>query len=275
LKVFYTCSLILIFLFFLPYQLLAVPTVSYSLNKTPILVDSLFSFELTISWEGDPDQYLIAPPQITLPEGIEEKGSSFSTISKGKYYILKYKYNLYAKKTGEYELKPIEISYWEKGNNREEKLRTKSLPFQVTSFSITQLMRYRSLGVLLVILLGLSISLIVLYKKKKRATENQKSDITITSEEILGELEQCNAYKIKGDWGNYLKKAVSIQNKLCAQGERGKIIEELDTLAERLTYGGLCPTAEEINLIHRQLERAIKNAFPNDKDKDLDGIKFR
>ena len=92
---------------------------------------------------------------------------------------------------------------------------------------------------------------------------------------IAGELEQCNAYKIKGDWGNYLKKILSIHNKLPTQDKTGTIMKDLDTLVEKVIYGGLHPTPEEINLIQRQIEKAFKSAFPKDGDKDLDGIKLR
>jgi len=273
LKILYTSSVVLTFLFSSPYQLRGAPTVSLYLDRDPILVNKIFSFELTLSWEGDAEQYLVAPHHIIFPEGIEERDSSFSSVSKGEHYLLSYKYNLYAQKEGEYIFKPIEISYWEKGNNKEEKIKTEALHFEVTSFSIAKLGRYWLLGVLIIILLGLFITLIVLYKKKKRLSDDQRSDITATREIMANELEQCNAYKIKGDWESYFKKVISIRNKLPTQDEGGKIMEHLDTLAERVTYGGLLPTPEEINLIQRQLEKAFKSTFPNNKDSD--GIELR
>ncbi|MBW2554299.1 MAG: hypothetical protein JRE20_09260, partial [Deltaproteobacteria bacterium] len=60
-----------------------------------------------------------------------------------------------------------------------------------------------------------------------------------------------------------------------ALNEDEESIKALDALVERITYGGFCPSTEEISLIQRKLERAFKNAFPDDKDKDLDGIEFR
>jgi hypothetical protein len=110
--------------------------------------------------------------------------------------------------------------------------------------------------------------LIVLYKRKKGGVNDQKLDSVITREMILEELGQCNAYKMEGDWENYLKKIVSIRNKIPALNEDEESIKALDALVERITYGGF-------SLIQRKLERAFKNAFPDDKDKDLDGIEFR
>ena len=72
-----------------------------------------------------------------------------------------------------------------------------------------------------------------------------------------------------------MQKVISIRDKLPLQDEGGNSIDHLDSLAEKVIYGGLRPTTEEINLIQRQLEKALKHAFPDDKDKELEGIKFR
>ena len=275
LKILYSYSIALIFLTFLPFQLRAAPTVSLSLDRDTILVNKIFSLELVVSWEGDADQYLIAPPHITLPEGIEEKGSSFSSTSRGARYLLGYKYALCAQKEGEYVIKPFEIRYWEKGNNKEGKIETGALHFQITSFSIFNLGRYWLVGILTITFLGLFSTLIVLYKKKKRRSDDQESDNTAMREMIVREFDQCNAYKLQGDWKNYIEKVIAIRNKLPTQDENKKVMEYFDTLAERVAYGGLRLTTEDINLIQRQLERAFRSAFPNGKDEDLDGIEFR
>ena len=60
-----------------------------------------------------------------------------------------------------------------------------------------------------------------------------------------------------------------------AQDKTGTIMENLDALAEKVIYGGLRPTTEEINLIQRQIEKAFKSAYPKDGKKDLNGIKLR
>ena len=107
LQILYLSSTILIFVYSFPCQLKAAPTISLSLDRDTISANKIFSLELTASWEGDSDRYLIAPPRITLPESIEEKGSSFITLNREELYSLHYKYDLLAQKEGEYVLKPI------------------------------------------------------------------------------------------------------------------------------------------------------------------------
>ena len=275
LKILYTFSIAFIFLTSFPNELPGAPTVSLYLDKGTIYTNRNFSFELALSWEGDADQYLVAPPQITLPAGIEEKDCSFRSVNRGDRYSLHYRYDFFAQQEGDYHIQPIEISYWEKGNNKEEKIKTEVLNFKVTSFSIINLDKYWLLFILAIFLLSLFMVVIVLYKRKKGGANDQKMDRVITREMILEELGQCNAYKMEGDWENYLKKVVSIRNKIPALNEDEESIKALDALVERITYGGFCPSTEEISLIQRKLERAFKNAFPDDKDNDLDGIEFR
>ena len=88
-------------------------------------------------------------------------------------------------------------------------------------------------------------------------------------------MRECHSYKITGDWENYLKKAIAIRDKLPTGDKGGKAMQALDSIAERVHYGGLHPTTEEINHIQRQLEHAIKNAFPKEKDKEMETIAFR
>jgi hypothetical protein len=252
------------------------PTLSLSLEHNHITAKKTFSATLTVSWEGDADQYLVEPPQLTLPEDIEEIGTASRSITRGDQYRLEYRFDLRTEKEGDYEIKPVELSFWAKGNTAVETVKTEALRFSVTSFTLTHYVRYWPLGVLLaIIFLSLFIALIVLITKNKRQRSDHRVETPSIKETIIGELQECHSYKISGDWENYLKKAIAIRNKLPTEDTGGKALEMLDHLAERVHYGGLHPTTEEINHIQRQLEHAIKSAFPSGTDKDRDTIAFR
>lgn len=268
-------SLALIVLFLFPSQLRGAPTVSLFLDNKHITANKTFSSTLTVSWKGDADQYLIEPPQLTLPEDINEIRTASRSITRGDHYLLEYRFDLRAEKEGDYVIKPVEISYWEKGNNKVETVKTEALRLSVTSFNLIHYGRYWPLGVLAIIFLSLFITLIVLSTKKKRQRSNHGIETPSLKETITRELRECHSYKITGDWENYLKKAIAIREKLPTEDKGGKAMETLDSLAERVHYGGLHPTTEEINHIQRQLENALKSAFPNDTDKDMDTIALR
>ena len=271
-----SASLILIVLLLLPAHLRGAPTLSLSLGDDQhITPKKTFTATLTLSWKGDADQYLIEPPQLTLPQDISETGTASRSITREDHYVLEYHFYLRAEKEGNYVIEPVEISYWEKGNNTVQMVKTEALSFSVTTFTFTDFGNYWLIGLIAIILLSLFITLIVLSKKKKRQEREHGIEPPSLRETISQELRACHSYKITGDWENYLKKAIAIRDKLPTEDKGGKAMDTLDSLAERVHYGGLHPTTEEINHIQRQLEHALKNAFPQEKDKDMETIAFR
>ena len=264
-KVISIASILLLSIFLYPGQLIGAPRVSLSLDKSTISPQKTFTCELTISWEGDADQYLVDRPNLKFPEGITEVGSSSSSITTGNSYILRYRYALQAEKEGTYVLEPAAISYWAKGNNTEEKVSTEELTIKVTSFSLFQYGRSWLVPVILtIILISLFSTLIVLTSKKRRRNRHQ-TYTTSLKDPFERDLSYCNDCKIKGDWGNYIQTALTIRNQLPMEV---KGLEALDRLAENIRYGGFRPTTEEINLIHRQLQQAVKSVFTNDPDNE-------
>jgi hypothetical protein len=272
LKVVSISSVLLLSTFLYPGQLIGAPRVSLSLDKNRISPQKTFTCELTISWEGDADQYLVDRPHLTFPEGITEVGSSSSSISTGNRYTLRYRYALRAEKEGTYLLKPAAISYWAKGNNAEEQASTEELTIPVTSFSLLKYGRNWLVPVVLtIILISLFGALIVVTSRKRRRNRHQKHTTSL-KDALEKDLTCCSNFKIKGDWESYIQTALDIRNKLPMDV---KGLEALDRLAENIRYGGFRPTTEEINLIHRQLEQAVKNAFTHNQDNELDGIALR
>ena len=266
-------SALLVVHFLLPCQLIGAPHVSLSLDKKNVSAQKPFSCELAISWEGDADQYLVDRPRLTPPEGIVEVGSSSSSITRGDQYLLQYHYDLQAEKEGSYVLEPIAISFWAKGNNEEEKISTEKLTITVTSFSLEQYGGNWLIPVALaIIVVSLFSALIVLTSKKRRRKRDQAQVTTSLKNPLDSDLTHCNDFKIKGDWKNYIQTALAIRNQLPTEV---KGLEVLDKLAEKIHYGGFRPNTEEINLIHRQLEQAVKSVSTKDPDRELEGIALR
>lgn len=266
---------VVIAIILLPSLLRGAPTVSLSSASKHITTNKTFSSTLTVSWKGDPDQYLVEPPRLTLPEGIKEIGSASRSITSGNHHLLEYRFDLRAEKEGDYVIKPVEVSYWAKGNNAADTARTEALGFSAISFNLTRYESYWPLGVLAVIFLSLSITLIVLSTKKKRKRAALGSETPALKETLSRELRECHAYKITGDWENYLRRAIALRDKLPPGDRRGEILEKLDHLAERVHYGGIHPTTDEINRIQRQLEQSLKSVFPHKTDKDGDTTQFQ
>jgi hypothetical protein len=245
----------------------AAPALSLSTEEKSILVGKPFSITLTISWEGDAETYLVETPRLKLPEGITQSGSAYSTSATDTTHSLFYRYTLSAAATGDYALDPVEISYWEKNAGDARIARTEELRFTVGSRSEAMLQRYLIPGAVLLIFISLFATLFVLSTKKKRAKNPAPGDSAIIKTIIDRELAQCRAYKISGDWNNYIKLVIAIRNKIPSAGPDEKIFSGLHRLAERVQFGGYRPSEDELALIDRQLEKACADAFPGEEIK--------
>jgi hypothetical protein len=147
----------------------AAPALSLSTDEEIIIVRKPFFIQLSISWEGDAETYLVENPRLKLPEGITQSGSSYSTSAKDTTHSLCYRYTLSAAATGDYVLDPVEISYWEKNAGDARTARTDALRFTVSSRSEAAQQQYRIPGVVLLIFISLFATLFVLSTKKKKA----------------------------------------------------------------------------------------------------------
>jgi len=161
-------ALILIALVSIPTPSNAAPAFSLSTEEKIILVGKPFSITLTISWEGDADEYLVETPRLKLPEGITQSSSAYSTSVADATHSLCYRYTLSAAATGDYALDPVEISYWEKTAGDARTARTEALRLTVSSRSEAALQQYRIPVVVLLIFISLFATLFVLSTKKKK-----------------------------------------------------------------------------------------------------------
>jgi hypothetical protein len=169
LPVIFIPALVLIALASIPTLSPAAPAISLFTEDDIIVVGTPFSITLTISWEGDAEEYLVETPRLKLPEGITQAGSSYSTSAKDAMHSLCYRYTLSAAATGAYVLDPVEISYRDKNDGDARTAHTDALSFTVGSRSEAALQRYRIPGVALLIFISLFAALFVVSTKKKKA----------------------------------------------------------------------------------------------------------
>lgn len=258
-----------------PARLRGAPNLLLTLEQKSIIAKRPFSIELAISWEGDAEQYLVENPRLIPPQGITLTGSASSTGTKGDTHILHYRYTLYPAAPGTYVLDPVEISYWGKNANGVQTVRTDALTMKVSSWTEAVLAKCRIPAALAIIFIGLFITAFVFSKKKKKAALNHQACGVTMGETISNELNQCRTYKISGDWEHYLKQVINIRSKLPAAENNEKSIDDLRKLAERVHFGNYHPTAEEINIIQRHLEKACSSFLAGQGESDLKQNSFQ
>jgi len=113
----------------------AAPHVSIVLENTTIRINKPFDLSINVSWDGDADEYIIAPPELELPEGVEKISSSFISSARLNTHLIKYRYILKAQKKGAVTLTPVQIKYWGTGSKQESVVSTEEVSFNVVLFT--------------------------------------------------------------------------------------------------------------------------------------------
>ena len=76
-----------------------------------ITASKKISIEMRVEWEGDSRKYVIVPPKITLPTGVEKGHISSRSSTNHLASILTYKIQVSFEKSGEYVVGPADLSY--------------------------------------------------------------------------------------------------------------------------------------------------------------------
>ena len=261
----------LLFIFFFTTLCFSAPGVSLKIDKDRVAAEKPFSVLLEIFWEGAADDYIIVPPSPSFPEKIDQISSSFSSSAAENSYHFIYSYVLKAAEEGEYKILPIEIKYWEKGNDQESTLLTGEVSFEVKKFKFIS----PSFTFVLLSILGITF-IIVLYvfiRDKRRPKNNKDGSQNLSDkEDIIRAFDICKKCKTDGDHAGFYHAAIDVLTKT-STGE-DMIINDLKGVCEKIEFGSYRPSSEEIEPVFRRITKAMEKTFSDKTDYELEYKKY-
>ncbi len=250
----------------------AAPQVEATLAAETVSAGAPFSLSLIISWQGDADQYIIAPPQPDLPEGIEQISSSFASSAREDVQRMQYSFVLRAVKDGEYAIKPVAVKYWARGETQESTVTSQEISFKAVKFA--GLKNNRNLlitGGVACIIAGACTGFFFIRRMRARRKAAAPAGAS-SAEKILQLLHTCRTCKIKGDYAGVYEAAIALSSLLPEQA--GGTSEKLPAILEKIRFGGLQPPAEEIDRLLRQLEKSAEKTISAGADKNPEYQKY-
>ena len=233
----------------------AEPQVETSLSDETAAPGAPVTLSVDISWKGDPEQYIIAPPQPELPDGIEQISSSFSSSARENEQRMQYRFVLRAAGEGAYTLKPVAVKYWARGQSQESTATGPEISFKAVRFSVL-----RNTGAALTAgAAGLAIAavcagLLIIRKKRRQITTAARAPSP--SERIAQLLQTCRTSKLSGDYSLFYESAISLCELM--PGQEGVRQDTLPAALEQVRFGGLRPPAEDVERLLRQLEKGAE-----------------
>jgi hypothetical protein len=269
------CSISSLLLLFIPAAPgHAAPQVEATLAASTVSTGTPFTLSITVSWQGDADQYVIVPPEPGLPDGIEKLSSSFVSSASAGMQTMHYSYLLRALKNGDYTIPPAAVKYWARGEEKESTAASGEITFKAVRFALIEnhATRIFSICVALLAVAVAGMGFIVVRRKKALRQKQATSSETGADKQVAELLQICRQSKLRGDYAEFFKTALDLARMVAPQDSA--LTGTLAAMCEKVQFGGVRPPAEEIERLLRQLEKSSGKILSGNKKNEPDYLKY-
>ncbi len=252
----------------------AAPQVEAALAAPTVSTGTPFTLSITVSWQGDADQYVIVPPEPELPEGVEKISSSFASSASTGMQRMHYTFLLRAVSNGAYTIKPAEVKYWARGEDKEAATESREITFKAVQFALVENNTTLVVIISLVVLAGALAGMVFVMLKRKKARQQKAAAVTTMSERerAADSLQHCRQCKLRGDYAGFYQTALDCARMVAPQDTA--LTGSLAAMFEKVQFGGFRPPAEEIERVLRQLEKSSGWLIDGEKNNGLDYQKY-
>jgi hypothetical protein len=270
------CSIssLLLLLFIPTAQAHAAPQVEATLAASTVSTGAPFTLSITVSWKGNADQYVIVPPEPELPDGVEKLSSSFVSSASADTQTMHYSFLLRALKNGSYTIKPSEVNYWARGEEKESTAAGGEITFTAVRFALVENNTPLLVSICGVLLASAGAGMVFFVLGRKRALRQKTAAGGEASpdRQAAGLLQICRQSKLRGDYAGFCTAALDLARRVAPPDTA--LTESLAAMLEKVQFGGVRPPAEDIERLLRQLEKSADGLIAGDKKKELDYQKY-
>ena len=217
---------------------------------------------------------MIVPPEPELPDGVEKLSSSFASSASADMQPMHYSFLLRALKNGAYTIKPAEVKYWARGEEKESTAESGEITFKAVRFALvennTTLLSLSAWCCWPVRLPAWSLSC---SEKKRRGGKNR---LQVARRRRTGRRRTCCRSAARASSGAIMQDSSQQLSTLRAWLLRrtAALTESLAAMLEKVQFGGVRPPAEEIERILRQLEKNVGGLIAGNKKNEPDYQKY-
>ncbi len=230
---------------------LAPPKLTLKLDNTGYLAKT-HKFKVYLSWKGPAYQYAINVPKVTLPTDVELGNITSSSDSSEMQALLKYEYPLTFKKSGDYVIGPVELSYKSRAGGQELFSRAPAI-----NISIRQSFLAKWWWIFLIIVLLISLVALILIKKKTSHRKSLDKDNLNQEDMMLQRFETIKKYKLEKSKKDYSIGLLELYNDYLNIDEEDQEseINKVSNLIEAIRYAGKELTDYELIHFEKQINR--------------------
>jgi hypothetical protein len=244
------------------------PRARIKLDTTSVPVNTPFTLELLIEWEGSAGDFIIHPEPLSPPEGLTIISDSFSSAITQSTHTLIYRYRLQAQKKGTYTLPPIAISYWPRNSKKEHTFHTGKITIKAETAHSGVRAATAALGALA---FCAGTALFIWIKKKKRSAPHP-IPASGTQQQVHKRLEECRRFRLSGDYTGFYRCLQDIAD-IVAQDDPS-LRDTISSLLEQVQFGAQTPEAAQTDHLLREIERRTAAFYDDTKVREEELKKY-
>jgi peroxiredoxin len=257
------------------------PTAQVSVSNPNPRPGEPFELHIQMQWAGSFEEYLPHPPELFLPEGVEEGFLTASTNSGDGRNQVTYSVSLTIPKAGRYALDPVELRYTPRleGEMLASRIEGPTVEVLTTGPSTTALALGGGASLAALGLVGF-----LVWRRRQSAADSAAISPEAERRQRLQALyQEARRQRLEGDAAGCFERLARIHQELTQElTQQGTPASGEPTLADdpafqaaldRARYGGQAPPRAELDGWERRIERALKDLQPDplrDRRRTLD-----
>jgi peroxiredoxin len=230
------------------------PTGEVALLEPAPEVGQPFALEVRVRWAGNFDDYLLHPPRLELPEGVELEGQTASTSSAEGRNLVTYRLDLRAGEEGAFALSPLELVYTPRAEAHPVSSRLEGPTVTVGPATLLGV-RPGTLAVAgVAVALVMAAAVVVARRSSARAVSEADEGDSLHLQ-LKERLDRARSRRLEGDLAGAALILAETELELGVESDSER--NALEEAIEGARYGGCAPSREELDQVERRVERRI------------------
>ena len=241
------------------------PKIRIDETSDSVLTEIPFDIKILVEWSGNLNDYILEPPKLALPDGIQKVSMQAIASSTQGRQALTYNLTLAAAQPGNYQLGPIDLYYRPRLEQNPLSTRIEG-PEIVVKAKLLLGMPTKYALLILAALLTLCCIIYARYRLhlKHRA---QATDFEESQENLLGQLfENAKRARLEGQSDIFLENALQFLEHSKDLKSLSYSVTEIQNFLEKARFANELPSLDILEAMERQMQRYLKQSASKSAD---------
>ncbi|MDY7095733.1 MAG: redoxin domain-containing protein [Acidobacteriota bacterium] len=253
-------------------EVLNPPSADLRLSEERVAAGEPFELEVRLRWSGNFEEYLPHPPQVALPEGVEQEAMTASTSTQDGRNVVTYRLTLRAAETGRYALDPVELRYTPRYEAEPVTSRLSGPTVEVVTPDLAGMAPSTVAWVAGGTALTGLLAFFAFRWLRRRPAAGGTVEVDPRLRALEGRLDEARAARLRGEGAEAARLLAQLELEL---GVETSECRHLQSIVEQARYGGQAPPAPELDGMQRRVERRLAELRPDPEQAQRKALRLR